>query len=74
MIRPFLVEELVVDVVRVPAAQLDDLAALLEEVVDATGPGPLRRVLDDLARELRDVLLWRLVRADLLEGDLGPVE
>jgi hypothetical protein len=71
MIRPFVVEELIVDVVHVPTEQLGDLATLLEEIVDASPSGPARRMLDDLAAELREILLWRLVRTDLLEGEVG---
>ena len=72
MIRPFLVEEITVDVVRVPSATLADLADLLEETADAAGrTGPAAAVLADLARDIGDVLLWRAVRGDTLEVDLG---
>ncbi len=71
MIRPFVVEEVTVDVARVPAAQLDQLAALLEEVTEQDPASPASRMLDQLAAQLRDVLLWRLVRSDMLEAEAG---
>jgi hypothetical protein len=68
MKRPYIVEELVVDVVRVPAAALQDLADLLEDAAN-NRTTPAARMLRDLAAEIDDVLFWRAVRGDLLEQD-----
>jgi ABC-type transporter Mla MlaB component len=70
MIRPCVVEEDTVDVVKVDSATLEQLADLLDETAEA-GTGPAAAMLRNLARQLEDVLLWRAVRGDMLEAEAG---